>query len=64
MTLEEGLERNGYWQAMVLELLGHTRHCACRVAFGDGHCECGCPRFLRNWWQAEWAIRREGARRV
>ena len=22
--------------------IGHTRHCACRITFGDGQCECDC----------------------
>lgn len=24
-----------------LQEAGHTRHCACRIVWGDGECECG-----------------------
>lgn len=42
-------------KVLVLQLLGHTAHCACRIAFGDGECEtgCGCPRRLTpSLWRA------------
>ena len=25
----------------LLQEAGHTRHCACRIVWGDGECECG-----------------------
>jgi hypothetical protein len=28
-------------QIHLLELSGHTNHCACRQVWGDGECECG-----------------------
>lgn len=40
------MDKNDWARMAVAVLLGHTEHCACRIAFGDGECECGCPRLL------------------
>lgn len=45
-SINFSIPRGDLAKAMVLVLLGHTPHCSCRLAFGDGECECGCPRRL------------------
>lgn len=31
-----------------LQKQGHTHHCACRIVWGDGECECGQTRISRK----------------